>query len=327
MIRPRPARFMPATRLDEKCRTLDEEQQLVKQIRPRQVLDADDRLWPRRIDHEDIHGSHPGFDIGHRGSDSRLVGDVSAEQPDVGTVSADVGHNLRGAGRGRQIVHRNCHPSRARPTAISAPRPRPAPVTSATRAAVSVMDIDSRSRDTRTPGCRRCVVKCPRRDRGVGVVPPGVWVLSIHVGGVQCGVAVDHAGRSILLCVVVVVVPAQQAAVVDAGGSAEGEVDDVMRLGPQRGRRCSRGTSSLVPGDHGQPLSLGEDPVRGSVRGDTFRFVEDHREHPGITAGHRHACPTGSSAPWPVWREPRPSCGLVGGEGEQDRGGDPVTGR
>jgi hypothetical protein len=41
----------------------------------------------------------------------------------------------------------------------------------------------------------------------------------------------------------------------------------------------------LVSRDQGQALALGEDPVRGPVRGDASGFVEDDGEHPGVTAG------------------------------------------
>jgi hypothetical protein len=72
-------------------------------------------------------------------------------------------------------------------------------------------------------------------------------------------------------------------------------------------------------------LAFGEDPVRGAVGLDPSGFVEDDGEHPGVAAGDPQRLLDGDQRPVPGLREPGSGSGVLGGHGEQDRGGDPVA--
>src|SRR6185437_9818961 len=71
-----------------------------------------------------------------------------------------------------------------------------------------------------------------------------------------------------------VVEAAQQAAVGDAGGSAVAVFDDVMSLGPLRGRVTAGEAAPAVPGGHGQALSGGEQALSGADAGDGPDLVQ-----------------------------------------------------
>ncbi len=106
----------------------------------------------------------------------------------------------------------------------------------------------------------------------------GFWSRSTQAGGTQCGYLVEHDRLPAHLFEHGVVLPTDQSAVIDAGAFRLRKIRDVMCLGPRQGRITARVGTAFVPGEHGEALLFGEQPVLIGIRDDRLRLRQQHQD-------------------------------------------------